>query len=330
MMEALELLLQSGFQLERTLMLAFGHDEETGGQQGAMAMARLLKERRQHFEFILDEGTTITRGFFPGMIQPVAMIAIAEKGYLTLSLTTKSAGGHSSVPAKITAIGRLVKVVNRLQEQQLPKELSAPARGMLDVIGPAMPFTQRLVLANLWLFEPLVLQAMAKKPFTNAYIRTTIAPTMLSAGVKENVLPQSAQAIVNFRLLPGQSIEQVIEWVKEIIDDEQVAVVRHGNASSEPSKISGLDSLGYQELKRAVHQVFPDTITVPALLFAATDSRHYAGLSGQIFRFTPITIEPDDLKRIHGTNERIAIKDYQNAVRFYYQLIKNTVVVKQP
>ncbi len=328
MMEALEMLIESGFSPERTIMLAFGHDEETGGQQGAKAIAELLRQRGQRFEFILDEGTTLAKGFIPGIKEPVAMIGIAEKGYLTLSLTVESEGGHSSVPPRITAIGRLSSALHRLQEQGLPKQLSEPVSGMLSAIGPSLPFANRMILANLWLFKPLVLRALERQPFTNAYIRTSLAPTMLSAGVKENLLPQSARAIVNFRVLPGQNSGQVIQQVGAIIDDDGVTVRRQGPLS-EPSRMSTLDSFGYRQLTLATSQIFPGVLPVPSLLFAATDSRHYAALSEQVFRFTPITIGPDDLARLHGTNERIAVQDFKRAVQFYFQLLKNSAIVKQ-
>lgn len=325
-LEALEMLLVAGGKPARTLMLAFGHDEEMGGEQGAAAIAAQLQRQGLEFEFILDEGAVIGVGLVPGVEQPVAMVATAEKGYLTLQLSTQGQGGHSSVPPQITAVGRLAQAVSRLQAEPLPARLTQPVRDMFATLGPHMPWSKRLALSNLWLFEPLVVSQMASSRATQAYVRTTTAPTMLAAGVKENVLPQTATAIVNFRLLPGQSRDSVINDVRRIIADQQVQILEAGAISSEPSAVSSRNSYGYRELEKAIRQVNPKVLVSPALLFGATDSRHYAALSDNVFRFTPIRIAPADFKRIHGTNERIAVADYENAIRFYFQLISNTII----
>lgn len=327
-LEALEMLLAAGVQPNRTLMLAFGHDEEVGGELGAKAIAGIFEQQGLRFEFILDEGGVIGLDLVPGISQPVAMIATAEKGYLTLRLTTEDQGGHSSVPPKITAVGRLARAVSRLQDQPLPAKLTQPVRDMFAVLGPQMPWTKRLVLSNQWLFESLLVAQMASNRSTQAYVRTTTAPTMLKAGVKENVLPQTATAIVNFRLLPGDSRQAVIQQVRQIIADDavQVQVEEAGSISSEPSPVSSRKSAAFKLLEKSIRQVNPDVLVSPALLFGATDSRHFSKLSDNIFRYTPIRISAADIKRIHGTDERIAVADYQNAIRFYIQLITNSVI----
>ena len=325
-LEALEMLLAAGKKPTRTLMLAFGHDEEIGGEMGAAAIAQQFRQQGLEFEFILDEGAVIGMGLVPGVSQPVAMIATAEKGYLTLRLTTEGQGGHSSVPPEVTAVGRLAKAVARLQDEPLPAKLTEPVRDMFEVLGPNMPWSKRLVLSNLWLFEPLLVSQMAGSRGTQAHVRTTTAPTMLAAGVKENVLPQTASAIVNFRVLPGQSSQQVIQQVEDIIADNLVLLEEVGSISSEPSPISNRNSAAFKALALAIRQVNADLLVTPSLLFGATDSRHFTALSDNVFRFTPIRVSGQDFSRLHGTNERIAVVDYENAIRFYVQLITNTVV----
>jgi len=329
-LEALEMLLTSGEKPNRTLMLAFGHDEEVGGENGAAAIAKLFKQQGLLFEYILDEGGVIGIDLVPGIEKPVAMVATAEKGYLTLRLTTEGQGGHSSVPPAITAVGRLAMAVTRLQGQPLPVKLTQPVRDMFETLGPYMPWEKRLAFSNLWLFEPLVVSQMAGSRSTQAHVRTTTAPTMLTAGVKENVLPQTASAIVNFRILPGQSRQQVIQQIETIIADDAVQIEEAGSISSEPSAVSSKESNAFKSVVRTILQVNPDVLVSPALLFGATDSRHFGGLSDNIYRYTPIRITGKDFKRIHGTNERIAVSDYENAIRFYFQLITNTVINPMP
>lgn len=323
-LEAVEKLLARGFEPERTLMLAFGHDEEVGGGQGAKAIAAELARRGLVFEFILDEGAVIGKGLIPDVAASVAMIGIAEKGYLTLELSVSGSGGHSSMPPFVTVVGQLSSAIVKLEQAQMPARLNNATRQMLTVLAPQMPFLKRAVIANLWLFEPLLVRQMIQKPRTAAYLRTTIAPTVFQAGTKDNVLPQSASAKVNFRIVPGESKALVKRRVESIVDNDLIEVQEVGAAASEPSLISPTQGLAFNRIGQVINTLWPETLVAPVLLFGATDSRHYAELSGQIYRFTPIQVSAADLKRIHGTNERIAVEDYKNAIRFYYLLIKNS------
>ncbi len=323
-LEAIEMLVGQGVAPRRSVMLSFGHDEEIGGRAGAAVIAAELQRRGLQFELILDEGGTIRApGLMPGIDVAAAMVAIAEKGYLTLKLTARDSGGHSSMPPPITAVGRVSRAVNRLQDNPLPARLNPPVREMFKVLGPHMPLQQRAILANLWLFESIWVRQLTASRATNAAVRTTTAPTMLRAGVKENVLPQAAEAIVNFRIVPNESSASVIAAVKDIIDDSLVEVDEVGSISSEPSRVTSVDSNAYRELSKTIRQVRPDAVVAPSLLYGATDSRHYGALSENVVRFTPITVGSDDFGRIHGTNERISVTDYENAVRFYYLLLTN-------
>ena len=323
LLEAVEYLLANGFQPQRTLYLAFGHDEEIGGRAGAAQIAALLRSRGIALEFVLDEGLNIFDGLIAGINAPAALVGIAEKGYLSLQLTTQSAGGHSSAPPADTAIGILSRALQRLDAHPFPARLSDPAREMFEFLGPEMAWSKKLVLANLWLFEPLLKKQLSRSPLTNALIRTTAAPTMIHAGVKENVLPSQATATINLRLAPGDTIAGAAARVRDVIGDPHVDV-KLLPVQIEPSEVSDTRSPSFALLNRTIRQIAPQTLVAPALLVAATDSRHYQNLSKNIFRFLPITLRPDDVKRYHGVDERIAIEDYERCVRFYAQLIRNS------
>jgi carboxypeptidase PM20D1 len=323
-LEAVELLLGQGFQPKRTIYLAFGHDEEVGGRNGAAKIVALLQSRGVKLDYILDEGSGITEGILPGISAPVALIGIAEKGILSLELSVEGEGGHSSTPPPHTAVGILSRAIYKLEENQMHVSTRGVIGQMFDHVGPEMPFGRKIVLANLWLFRPLVEHQLAASPPTNAAIRTTTAATIIEGGVKENVLPSKTRAVVNFRILPGDSIQGVIDHVVRAINDSRVKVARYGETANEPSAISSTDSPGYQSVQRTIRQLFQGTVVAPSQVIAATDSRHYAGLSDSIYRFAPITVGPEDLKRIHGTNERISVENYAQCVRFYHQLIINS------
>ena len=322
-LEAVEHLLGNGFVPKRTVYLAFGHDEEVGGHGGAAKIAELLRSRAVELEFVLDEGMNILNGIVPGISAPVALIGIAEKGYLSISLTAETAGGHSSIPPAETAIAIVGRALQKLDAQPFPSQLSGPTRQMFEFLGPEMSWTNKLTLANLWLFDPLVRRQLARSPITNAAIRTTVAPTIFNAGVTENVLPPGATAVINLRLMPGDTIASAVARVRRVIDEPNIKLAPLP-VQMEPSSVSDIHSRSFNLMQRTIRQIAPAALVAPSLLVSATDSRHYAGLTKNIFRFLPITLGPDDTKRYHGIDERISVDDYERCVRFYAQLIHNS------
>lgn len=320
-LEAVEHLLGAGFTPARTVYLAFGHDEEVSGRQGAAVMAQRLRERGVEAEFVLDEGA-IVEGLVPGISAPVATLSVGEKGYASVELSVNGAGGHSSVPPSHTPIGALSAAVAALERNQMPADLGAAIDMTLEFVGPEMPFAQRVVFANLWLFGPLVEQQMAKIPQTNASIRTTTAPTMFAAGVKDNILPVSARAVVNFRILPGDTVETVLAHVRKTINDPTIDVRILGEGT-DPSPVSDPNAPAFTRIAKAVRATFPGTVVSPILSLGATDARWYTVVSPNVYRFAPYRLRADDVSRIHGTNERIAVDDYVGMIRFYVELLKN-------
>ena len=197
-LEAVEYLLTKGFAPKRDIYLAFGHDEEIGGNQGAAKISKLLKDRNLDFKFILDEGGSIVGGgVIPGVDSPVALIGIAEKGYVSLELVATAVGGHSSMPPKNSALGVIAKALVALEENPFPSNMTYSSK-LFESIGPIMGGSQKLVFANMWLTEPLVEKILSRSKTTNATIRTTTAVTMAKGSSKDNILPSEASAIVNF------------------------------------------------------------------------------------------------------------------------------------
>lgn len=319
-LEAVEWLLGQGFAPSRTVLFAFGHDEEIGGLQGAAAVAQLLESRGLRAEFSLDEGGALTRGVFAGVDRPVAMVATAEKGYVSFRLTARDAGGHSSRPPPVTAVGRLARAVARLEAKGFPPRLVAPVDTMLERLAPDLPLAQRLAVANLWLTRPLVARQLAAGGLTGPLVRTTTAPTQLSAGIKDNVLPTEAHAVVNFRVLPGDSIATVWAHIEQTVADGQIEVAVLDFAS-EPSPVADPETAAFRLLSGSVREVFPEALVVPGLVIGATDNRHYAAVAAARYNFLPVEITADDLARIHGANERIGVEAYRRAVQFYIQFL---------
>ncbi|MCB0636427.1 MAG: M20 family peptidase [Lewinella sp.] len=325
LLEATEQLLAEGFWPERSIYLAFGHDEEIGGADGAAMIAAHLKKENVRLEFVLDEGQLVLTNALSGLAPPLAMIGVAEKGYVTLELKAQLAeGGHSSMPPRETATGVLSEAIVRLQEHPLPARIDGATAALLDYVGPEMSPPFRFLFANRWLTGGLLKRQFSQNPPANALIRTTTAPTVLHAGVKDNVLPATARALVNFRILPGDTHESVMEEVRRIIADERVSVsVRPGDQVDEPSPVSTTEAFGYGLLEKTIRQLFPEAVVAPALVIAQTDSRHYQPIARQVYRFQPVLLDRTDLSRIHGQNERLSIEGYERAIRFYRQLVVN-------
>jgi len=321
-LEGAETLLEGGFRPQRTLIFAFGHDEEVGGLEGARATAQLLAERGIRASFVLDEGMAIVEGTLPGVEGPAALIGLAEKGYVSVRLSVLVQGGHSSTPPESTAAGILTRAVSRLEENQMPSRLDGPSRMLLESVAPAMPFSMRLIMANLWLFEGAVTGIMLQSPETAAAVRTTTAPTLLRAGVKDNILPRQAFAVVNFRILPGDTSEDVLAHVRDVVADPWVKLDIYQGPPTEPSPVSSVDGLGYREIRATVREVFPGTAVAPFITLGGTDSKHFATVADDVYRFAPIRYRRELVGGVHGTNERIPVQDYLDMVRFYTRLME--------
>ncbi len=318
-LEAAEMLIKQGWSPERTILLGFGHDEETNGG-GAASIAALLKERGVSLAAVLDEGGAIMQGTLPGVDFPVALVGIAEKGYLTIKLWVDGQGGHSAMPPAETPIGILGAALARLDSYEFPPRMSAIVQ-LYSGLGSRASFLRQVMMSNIWLFKGSISRMAAASPSVNASIRTTIAPTLVAGGVKENILPSHVEALVNMRLLPGDTIASVCKRIRRVIGDERVQF--EPMSGWEASQVSNIEGEYYKSISHAIQRCFPDTAVAPYFLMGATDSRHYRELTAEIFRFTPIPMSSEDLGRVHGINERLAVDSLAPMVQFYGHLMQD-------
>jgi carboxypeptidase PM20D1 len=320
-LEAVEKLLEEGFVPERTIYLAFGDDEEVLGK-GAITIATSLKNLGVEAEMVLDEGLSLTSGIVPMISEPVALIGTSEKGYLTVELTSKSVGGHASMPESETAISILSKAIVNITENQPAPEFTPPVKGFLNFIGPEIPWPARIVFANQWLLGGVLKSIYASSAPGNASVRTTIAPTMLKAGIVENVLPTEARATINIRLLPGDTSEKVIPRLIKVINDDRIVVTAFEN-SKEPDKVSPINCNAFNVLNKTIKENFENTYVAPMLVTGATDSYYFSEVSQHVYRFAPCLITSENLNTTHGDNEKITIENYKAMINFYYRIMKN-------
>jgi len=318
-LEAAERMLARGERPRRTVYLAFGHDEERGGN-GARTMSALLKERGARIGLALDEGYAVLDGVLAGVGVPVAVVGMAEKGYVSVELRAGGAGGHSSMPTPDNAAVKIARAVDRLQSNPFPARLQGLTGDMLTSVAPYMDWPMRAAIANLWLTDGLITRELVGQPRTAAALRTTTAPTIIQAGTKDNVLPQSARAVVNHRILPGDTIAGVVARDRDVIGDAGVTV-RALPGGHDPSRPASTGSAEFKALSAVLRATYPQAPVAPGLVLGATDGRFYEPISAATFRFTPMTMRPTDLARFHGNDERVSIEDFMRAIGFYERLI---------
>ncbi|MCF6275062.1 MAG: M20/M25/M40 family metallo-hydrolase [Robiginitomaculum sp.] len=312
LLEGADRLAASGFKPKRTLIFAFGHDEEVAGR-GADAISKLLETRGIKPYAVIDEGGAILTGM-SGIPGQLASIGVAEKGYLTLKLTAKARGGHSSTPPQYTAIGALAKAITKIEASPFENGRDVVMNKMLRATAPRMKFKQRMAIANLWLFGPMVEGKLRDSELTHAMMGTSIAPTIIEGGFKENALPREAVAYINFRIHSRDSIKSVTEHVRTVIDDENIDITMNDNIGSEPSPVSQIDSGPYLWLKDVINSTFPDALVAPNTVVGGTDSRFFARNTDDIYRFAPYVFDASDIARIHGLNERMNVEAFAKAV----------------
>jgi len=223
-----------------------------------------------------------------------------------------------------SAIAMMSAALNRLEDEQLPGGIRGVASEMFDTLAPEMGGFSRVALSNLWLFGPVVQKQLEGAASTNALLRTTTALTIVNAGNKENVLPGRAEATVNFRLLPGDTKDGVLQHMRgqvaQAAPQDRFELFALPGAV-EASKVAPTDSAQYRALNQTIREVFPDALVAPGLMVGGTDSIHYGAISDHIYKFSPIRANGEDLKRFHGTNERLSVQNYAEAIRFYHRLI---------
>lgn len=320
-LDAVERLLGEGFAPRTDIYLAFGHDEEPGGREGAAKVAELLRERGVRFEFLMDEGGVIAYGALPGVSEPAAVVGICEKGYLNVEMTAQGEGGHASQPPPQTALGILARAAARLEKRPFPRSITPPARQMLKHAGPHMDFVSRLAIANLWLMAPVVKSIFGGTLTGNALLRTTMAVTVAQGAPEPNILPQSARMVTNVRIAPGMTGAGVLTYMEKIIDDPRVKLRPY--RLDEPSKVSSTDTRAFGLIRDGVAAVCPEAFVMPYLMVAGTDVPKYQDLAEDCYRFTPYTADSEDLERIHGTDERLSTVNVARCVAFYRHVIRN-------
>lgn len=321
-LQAFEEMLNCGTKPQRTWYAAFGCDEEVnGGESGATLIARQFKRMGLKFSLVLDEGGAVAERYIKGIDRPIAVVGVAEKGYLDAELSCSQEAGHSSTPSFPTALGKIAEAVVRIEKKKHKAVFTQPVMKMLENIGKEAPFPFAFLFLNLWLTKPLLKASFAKNPTLNAILRTTSVPTVIQASDKNNVIALQATAVVNSRLLSVDDEKSTVKWIQDTIRDKDinVQVMRY----NKPSKESPVEGQAYEAVKASIKKCFPEAIVSSYLMLGATDARKYQDLAQYIYRFTPAQMDKTEISRMHGPDERMSKENISTAVSFFKVLMEN-------
>ncbi len=319
--EAIERLLETGFVPAQDIWLSFGADEEVSGRCAPAAVSE-LRDRGVKPWFVLDEGGAIAGEAFPGVLPPVGVVGVTEKGTTTLVLTAEGRGGHASTPARNGPTVRVARAILRIEKAPFPASVPAPTVELLRRLAPHAPKALGALMANAGRLGPAVARALiAAGPEPAAMTRTTVAVTTLSGSPAANVIASSARAGLNIRVMVGDSVDGVVEHIRKAIRDRDIRI-DVGDAN-EPSPVSPwAGDPAYDLIETTIAEVFPDAIPSPYVMMAATDSRFFTAICERVYRFAPFRMSKEQRASIHSYDEHIRLEDFHTGIDWYRRLLE--------
>jgi len=298
-------------------------DEERGADKGAGWLLREHPELLQ-VDYVLNEG-----GGTPLVVggRTFYTIETVEKGLLWLKVRVKGRSGHASIPHGENALAQAATLIDRIARYRFPKQITETMEEfVMKVASPFGEPGERISQALLGPEEPDLQQLLVGTPLdpdaVNAFLRTTISPTMVQAGVKENVIPDSCEFVLDCRLLPSSSREEVMDKIKALAQELGMGIEMEILQFHPPSG-SSVGTEFYKEIERALLAELPEAETVPFLLTGATDSRFLRELGATAYGFCPLSTEmemSERLKLVHGDNERIDLESLELGTRIFARI----------
>ncbi len=284
-----------------------------------MKIAGYFKERNITFDAVYDEGGFVVGPGVGGINRSMALVGLGEKGFLTLRLAIRGIGGHSSMPPARSSLVMAAEIIEKLNENQLPARIISPVESFLKNTGSEMGFASRLAISNQWLMKPLLLRTLSRTPSTNALVRTTTAFTMIKGSDANNVVSAVTELTINFRILPGESVDDVITHVKRLCKDYDIEyeVIN----AREPSAVSPEDARGLEVIRETISELYPDAIFSSYITIGGTDAYKYQEVSDNIYRFMPVLLNDFEQRTIHNENEHISFENFGRMIYFFKAII---------
>ena len=320
--EAVETLLEQDETPAQDVWLSFGCDEEVFGRAAKDAVAEL--ERRDVAPWlVVDEGGAVAHEAFPGVTAPVGLVGVTEKGVLSLRLRVEGRGGHASTPERFGPTARLARAITRLDRSPMPHRLPPPTIELFHRLAPHAALHLRPALANADRLRPVLARALGLLgPEAAATARTTFAITTLSGSPALNVIAQTATAGVNIRVMPGDTIDEVISHVRKAVADERVEIDVLDRQDPSPVSPYDADEPAFRLLEETIAEVFPDAVIAPYVMMGATDASSFTAICERVYRFAPFRMTKAQREAIHSYDERIGVDDFLDGVRWYRRLVE--------
>ncbi len=316
---ALDLLRQNHPERSRDIIFFAAADEEKGGKFGTQWMIEHHWPELEA-EYVWDEGGFGLRDFFGP--QPVFTVSVAEKKDLWLKVIAHGEPGHSGMPHENNAINILLRALSRLQSLDSAYELQPIPARMFQEVAALRPFPQSFLLKHLDnpRFFRLALPALTANHTIAAMLKDTMSITVLQAGSKENIIPERAEATLDLRLLPDRVPAEVVEKLKQLVDDRRIEF--QILQAPEPAASSDPDSEFFRVLSDVLFELAPDGLTTPMLSPGTTDSAFFRQKGAQCYGLFPILITPDELARFHGIDERISLENLRLGLQITYRVLE--------
>lgn len=320
-----EYVVRAGRTLDRDVVFLATSDEESGGEFGidwVIANHPAIVEA----EFALNEGGRLRE--VDGRLA-YAAVQCGEKVANVLRLTASGTPGHASIPIPDNAVVRVARAVAAAAAHREPVIMTEISRQFFaGLAGFWTDAHVRAAMADVSSGDPVKValgaRVVATNPPFDAMIRNGIAPTMLSAGVRPNVIPAEANATLNVRLVPGQSLEDLIARLRAAIADDAVAVTVESRGEEAPP--SPGDTAMYAAIRDALAAIAPGVPTVPFLSTGATDSAPLRRAGVKAYGLLPFPLTESDEGRMHGHDERVAVSSLSFAVRLSWEILGRIAV----
>lgn len=310
---------RAGMRLGGDVILLATADEEDDSEFGAEFVAR----HRPHWLAGADGALSELGGILDTftLARPIGIIGVSEKMPLPLRLTARGTPGHGSLPWPNTAPNRLVRAVGRLLAAERSARVLPETQRFFATLAGALPAGAGAGYDDLAhsLQCAEFRAAFLGNPHYAAAVKTSFAVTILSAGEKRNVIPAEAVAEIDCRVLAGDDPDEVVEWVRRVIDDDQIELTV--TRTPRRPNLSPADTALYAQLAAALQRRMPNVSVTPVLLTGLSDSWVFRRHGLHAYGFSPFVLDEGELFRIHGHDERVSLENLRAGARAYTELL---------
>ena len=317
---------RSGARLNRDVIFLAEGDEENGGEQGIQFAVDKHWDKIAAGFAINEDGRVMVRN---GKVSYIG-VQTTEKVAANVDVIATGTSGHASVPRQDNAVSHLAAAIAKISTYEAPVQFNSVTRAYFEGLAPtqdedtakwirALDTPDRGEHAVRWISDT--------NPGWGAMLRDTVAPTMLQAGIRQNVIPSEARGVVNVRLLPGNPLDPLIAKLKELVNDPQIRFeVEPNGGESVPS--SSLESDLYKTITRVAQQEFPNAPVLPYMSTGFSDSWELRMRNVQAYGLVPFPLSEEDFSRVHGDNERIPVDSFRKGVDFLYAIVSDFAASK--